>query len=668
MKGGDNLDQSFHRTPKRIVLLNLMGLKDDESILNHFPFRYESFFPTVLTQDDNEQKVTIIGEVMDKSMVVRLKNKMTKFTFDVQFCEEIITCIVFNRDFYYRSIAIGSTITVIGKYAHYKKEIMVSSVFPNRNLENKMVPIYHLVDGITNFGFIKFVEAVFSFYNKHHLFVETIPSQYLEKYRLLGCEQAYKQVHFPNNFQEIQQATRYFKYREILEFSILLHFKKNRFKKLKMNVELKKFDFLALKEKLPYQLTDDQEKSLQQIFHDLSSNETMYRLLQGDVGSGKTIVAFLTLIANFHRFKQGALLAPTDILATQHYQNFVKLFENEYEVVLLKGSMKTKEKLEIIEKIRLNNSLIVIGTHALFQEQVIFSNLGLVIIDEQHRFGVDQRTALIDKGECIDVLMMSATPIPRTLAFTLYGDMDVSTIEVFPSKIKKITSHLLLENSIKSILKELKKYLNLGKKIYIVCPLIAESERRNTSTVYEALQTYFKHSVAIGHLHGKLGDGEKEKVMNDFKEGSYSILVATTVIEVGIDVKEADMMIIYEAERFGLAQLHQLRGRIGRSGNEAECYFLTNQKDEETLKRLQFITNCNDGFTIAEYDLKSRGQGNIVGAQQSGFQYFNFASVIDDVKIFEIAKKDALEIIRSVNKDCQKLIEQVKNKYLFNSY
>ena len=378
----------------------------------------------------------------------------------------------------------------------------------------------------------------------------------------------------------------------------------------------------------------------------------MSRLLQGDVGSGKTIVAIISLIANFTASYQGAIMAPTDILARQHYQGIKDLLEyRSIKIGLLVSDMKSSEKKEVLEDIENGRIDIVIGTHALIQDYVKFNKLGLVVIDEQHRFGVKQRVALREKGSEIDVLYMSATPIPRTLASTIYMDMDVSTIECYPYKERRIITKFIDENSIKSLENQIKEYLKTRQKIYVVCPSIEESklEISNVNEVYKNLsKTFVNYKVAL--LHGKMSAAEKNEIMEKFDKGEYQILVSTTVIEVGINVLDANMMIIYNAERFGLAQIHQLRGRIARDGNIGYCYLLSNSLEEDVVDRLTFIANNNDGFKISEYDLKRRGAGDMLGLAQSGKSPFKLANLIDDFNILQAASKDASMMLSNESK------------------
>ena len=386
----------------------------------------------------------------------------------------------------------------------------------------------------------------------------------------------------------------------------------------------------------------------------------MYRLLQGDVGSGKTLVASLSLIGVAKSGYQSVMMAPTDILARQHYEYIQKLVGNDLNVCLLVASLSSKDKKEALEMIKDGRANIIVGTQALIQENVVFNKLGYTVIDEQHRFGVNQRKTLKEKGEGVDLLLMSATPIPRTLAISLYGDMDVSILNEFPNKVRNVTTDVLISNTIKPLIGKIFELVNNKQKVIIICTMIeGDNElKRNVFDVYEGIKNYFDDTLKVGLLHGKLSDEEKTNEMLKFKNGDTEVLVSTTVIEVGVDVKEASMIIIYDAENFGLAQIHQLRGRVGRGGQESYCYLLTTKTDEDTLKRLNFMKTSNDGFEISRFDLSLRGPGELVGQKQSGLPPLQFSNFIDDIKILDVAQKDAYEIIKNIN--------NIENKKIIN--
>ena len=394
----------------------------------------------------------------------------------------------------------------------------------------------------------------------------------------------------------------------------------------------------------------------------------MYRFLQGDVGSGKTIVAAIGLYANYLSGYQGALMAPTEVLATQHYTKLKKTFEAyDMTIALLTGSLTLKEKKVIYEGLESGVIDLVIGTHALFQESVHYKKLGFVVTDEQHRFGVKQRKALKQKGEGVDFLVMSATPIPRTLAMSLYGDTDVSSIETRPEGRKPILTKYFEGCSMKPFLKQLKEYLFQGGQCYVICPLIEDNEDlplKSALTIYEAMSSYFKGYYQIGLLHGSLKDEEKNAVMQDFKDNKIQILVSTTVVEVGVDVPNANMMVIYNAERFGLSSIHQLRGRIGRGDQQGYCFLLSEAQDEPAKERLHYLEEHDDGFEISQYDLKTRGPGELLGDKQSGLPVFMMGDIFKDMNILEETRRYAVKMIHDYYKygEYENYIEMIKKK------
>ena len=449
------------------------------------------------------------------------------------------------------------------------------------------------------------------------------------------------------------------KYEEFLRFYLSLEILNDNNKvdiKEKKNFDKDKLEkFIA---RLPFTLTIDQNKAVLDILNDMQSNKPMYRLIQGEVGSGKTVVAMIALYANYLSGYSGTLMAPTEILAKQHYLSFKESFKNELKIELLTSNSENSK--EIKERLRNGDIDILIGTHALFQEDVIFNNLGLVITDEQHRFGVKQRRALKEKGKNVDFILMSATPIPRTLANSLYGNMDISSIVSIPSSRKGCDTYLIKRNSIIDILSDLKEELNKGHQIYIVGSAIEASDSyggKDVNGLYESLKDVFK-PYNVGLLHGKKTSEEKDAIMDDFNQNKIQVLVCTTVIEVGINVKNATVMVIYDAERFGLSQIHQLRGRVQRGDQKGKCYLLTSSSDTETLKRLEILEKTNDGFKISEEDLRLRGPGDILGTRQSGLPAFILGDIFNDNNIIEACKQDSKTIIN--------YLDDVSNKIFYD--
>jgi len=482
---------------------------------------------------------------------------------------------------------------------------------------------------------------------------ETIPYYLQESYKLVSIREGLEGIHFPLDAGHAKQARRRFAYEELLNFQLRIQALRKIRKDsehgtvIQFNVH-KLRDFIA---SLPYELTNAQKRVVNEICKDLKEPHRMNRLLQGDVGSGKTVVAAIGLYAAVTAGFQGALMAPTEILAEQHLENLKEWFQPfGVRVALLSGSTKTKERRVILADLANGDLDIVIGTHALIQPDVIFHKLGFVITDEQHRFGVEQRRILRDKGENPDVLFMTATPIPRTLAITAFGEMDVSMIDEMPAGRKQIETHWMKKEQFGSVLSKLELELAAGRQAYAICPLIEESDKldvQNAVEIYEQLATYFKDRYHVGLMHGRLSADEKDAVMRAFSEGTIQVLVSTTVVEVGVNVPNATFMLVYDAERFGLAQLHQLRGRVGRGEHQSYCILLADPKSDEGKERMQSMTETNDGFRLAEKDLELRGPGDFFGRKQSGLPDFKVADLVHDYRILETARKDASEMLET---------------------
>lgn len=647
-------------TEKRIELLNANGINTIKDIIMHFPYRYEIIEETKLVHDN---KVVIEGVLVNDPRIF-FKGRMSRMSLSVEHDGQIIAVTIFNRHFLKKNMVIGNSITIIGKYNQLKNSIVASDIKlkPLSEIEG-IVPVYSLKEGLTQSAFHGYVKKALAYFKGH--INDDVPELLMEKHHLINRELAYNNIHLPSSKKVLQEAIKYLKYEEFLKFQLTMQFiKSNRTKNtgIKKDFSLKKVkEFIG---SLSFELTKDQSEVVKDIISDLKTDKTMYRFIQGDVGSGKTIVGAIGLYCNYLAGFQGAMMAPTEILASQHYHSLKSVFKNtNVKIELLTGSLTAKQKEAIYQELQLGHIDIVVGTHALFQEKVTFKNLSFVITDEQHRFGVEQRKALKEKGTNVDFLIMSATPIPRTLAISLYGDMDVSTIKTMPKGRKEIITNVIFSKSMKPILKPLNEYLETGGQCYVVCPLVDSSEAidgRNAIQIHEAMSKYFKGRYEVGLLHGKMNDEQKQEQMLKFKNNEYQILVATTVIEVGVDVSAANMMIIYNSERFGLSQLHQLRGRVGRGDKQGYCYFLTSSKDDDVKERLEFLKDNNDGFEISMFDLKRRGPGEMLGNQQSGIPTFNIGDIFKDFDILEIARSDAADIINE-NWDDEISIKLVKS-------
>ncbi|HAE17092.1 MAG TPA: ATP-dependent DNA helicase RecG, partial [Erysipelotrichaceae bacterium] len=479
---------------------------------------------------------------------------------------------------------------------------------------------------------------------------DIVPGELIDRYRLLERKEALRCVHEPRSEEDVKKAYRTLKYEEFLIFfvSILL----NRETQFVMMKQGKTFDTARIQQlidSLPYNMTPDQVKVLQDIFLDMTSDRCMYRLLQGDVGCGKTLVAAIAMYACVLSGQQAALLAPTEILASQHEANVSALLKGMgVRTRALYAGMNSKQQLEVLEEVRTGKADILIGTHSLIQERVEFADLGLVIADEQQRFGVEQRKALRAKGEKADFLLMSATPIPRTLASTLYGDMDISTIETMPPGRKQVITKLIRENSFRTVLDDINQLLERGRQLYVICAAVEKNEEfsaRNVNDTAASLRKLFGEKYPVGLLHGRMSSEEKQQIMSDFEAGHISVLVSTTVVEVGVNVVNATGMIIYDADRFGMSQIHQLRGRVQRGSEQGYCWLLTGSQDEKVMERLEILEKTTNGFEISYQDLRLRGPGDILGTKQSGLPDFILGNPVEDTRIIAQARKDAEQII-----------------------
>ena len=498
-----------------------------------------------------------------------------------------------------------------------------------------------------------------------------IPEYLISKYRLLNHEIALNYIHFPKNEETIKEALRTLKFEECLEYclrnKIIREDNKKIVKTSNQDIDTSKINEFI--KNLEYKLTKDQIQAVKEIILDMKKETLMYRLLQGDVGTGKTLVSAIALFGNFLRGMQGVLLAPTDSLARQHFASISALLEAyNVKIKFLVGSLTTKEKREIQAQIKNGEIDIVIGTHAVFSNDIEYNNLGLAVIDEQHRFGVNQRNILANKGEKVDLLLMSATPIPRTLSLSIYGDLDVSSLYMFPNGERNVKTLVEDENS--SRIERLINYcLSNEKQVFIVCPKIETSNKNNSLSVKEVYDLYKeKYEGKIAMLHGKMKEEEKNKLIEDFREKRILILVSTSIIELGIDIKDVTGMIVYSANNFGLASLHQLRGRVGRSGEEGFCILVTKVEEDDNVERLKFLETCSDGFEISEEDMRLRGPGDFTGLEQSGFPSFNCLNIVSDFKMFEVARNEVAFIINNLhdpklNHYYSRIKEEMKNEH-----
>lgn len=629
-----------------------LGIVTLEDLVMTFPYRHEDFRLKNLAETAHNERVTVEGRVESEPSLLFLGKNKSRMQVRILAGQHLIKAVFFNQGYLKDKIIPGSIVTVSGKWDRGRQVINVStfSIGPKTDLQD-FEPVYSLKGSINQKTFRKFMRQALD-----HLkgsLVDPLPDSIRLPYRLPGISDALEGIHFPLDAEHSKDARRRFVYEELLVFQLKMQAIKKVRKEQNVGNGIAFHNDLVKKliETLPYELTDAQKRVVNEICRDLREPHRMNRLLQGDVGSGKTIVAAICLYAVITAGYQGALMAPTEILAEQHASSLDEwLAPIGVRIALLTGSTKTKARRAVLENLEAGTIDLLIGTHALIQPDVVFKKLGLVITDEQHRFGVEQRRVLKDKGENPDVLFMTATPIPRTLAITAFGEMDVSIIDEMPAGRKKIETHWMKPNQLHKLIARLKSELATGRQAYIICPLIEESEKldvQNAVDVYNMMTEELKGTSTVGLMHGRLHSDEKEQVMRDFSEGAIQVLVSTTVVEVGVNVPNATFMIIFDAERFGLAQLHQLRGRVGRGEHQSFCVLLADPKSEEGKERMVSMTETNDGFILAEKDLELRGPGDFFGKKQSGLPEFKVADLVHDYRALNTAKVDAERLLDS---------------------
>lgn len=633
-----NLHQVGEKTSK---ILNKLGIFTDDDLINYYPYRYNVYnFSNELI----DNSTLIINVIIESNPIVSyIKKNFNRLSFRARYNERIFNVVIFNRAYLKTNLTIGKNITIIGKY-DFKKNIFTSSDIKFNVTNGQIEPVYHLTKGITNNTISKLIKD-----NFNNIYIkDSLPSNIISKYNLLSKKDALYNIHFANDLKMVHYAKNRLIYEELFDFSFKMNYFKNqniRKDKEPKNIDINKIN--EFKKLLPFSLTTDQDNAYNEIVQDMGSNKKMNRLLLGDVGSGKTVVAVGAIYANYIAGFESTLMAPTEVLATQHYFSIKKILDKfNVAVELITGSMSKKEKEAIYKRVQNKEIDLLIGTHSLLNENIIFNNLGLVITDEQHRFGVHQRFTLEDKSKCPDILYLSATPIPRTYAMTIYGDLDISYIKTKPTGRKDIITKVKKNSDIKEVLGLMLEQIKSGHQIYVVSPLVEEDESLNLTSINllkEKLSLAFKNLFRIEIIHGKMKTSEKESIMNDFKNNQIKILIATTVIEVGIDVSNATMMVIFNAERFGLATLHQLRGRVGRSDLQSYCYLISDSDND----RLKVMEESNDGFYISQKDFEMRGHGDLFGVKQHGDMSFKLANLKNDYNILLFANEDAKKFIDS---------------------
>lgn len=631
--------------------LQTLGIETIGDLIWTFPYRHEDFRLKDLAETPHNERVTIEALVESMPSVIFLGKNKQRLTVTVRAGRHLVKVVFFNQNYLRQKLTPGTIITVTGKWDRGRQVIVGSSVtFGPKTEQVDFEPVYSLRGNIQQKRFRKYMRQALDTIED---IVDLLPTHLREEYKLLEVKEALEGVHFPQDASHAKQARRRFVYEELLQFQLriqaLRKVRQDAEQGLSIVYDLTKVR--AFIEKLPYELTGAQKRVVNEICKDLKQPHRMNRLLQGDVGSGKTVVAAIGLYAAVTAGFQGALMAPTEILAEQHAISLQQWFEPfGVSVALLSGSTKAKARRSLLEQLAAGEIDILIGTHALIQPDVVFRKLGFVITDEQHRFGVEQRRILRDKGENPDVLFMTATPIPRTLAITAFGEMDVSIIDELPAGRKQIETHWMKKEQLGTVLGKMESELKKGRQAYVICPLIEESDKldvQNAVEAYEHLAQYFHGRFQVGLMHGRLHPDEKDAVMRAFSMGQLDILVSTTVVEVGVNVPNATFMTIYDAERFGLAQLHQLRGRVGRGEHQSYCVLIADPKSDEGKERMISMTETNDGFRLAEKDLELRGPGDFFGKKQSGLPEFKMADLVHDYRALDVARRDAVSLVEN---------------------
>ncbi|WP_409068588.1 ATP-dependent DNA helicase RecG [Clostridium sp. FAM 1755] len=652
---------------EKCMIFNIMDL------LLYFPRDYE-FVDNYSKDKLSSKKVIIKVQVENIKRDVRTRTGKILTTIIFNDGEKAIVGSWFNQPYIKNYFKIDEEYVLQGILKEYRGKLTMSNPqilkdkYAEKVEERKIIPKYPLKGDLKNSLLIKLVDNVL----KNIDIGENLPNWLIEKYKFISLDKSIKTIHKPENQKDLDEAIRRLKFQELLAYCLKISFLKEYLETATEGISFTISEEINnLIKVLPFKLTNAQSKVLEEIFKDQKIEKPMNRLLQGDVGSGKTIVALISLFNVIKNGYQGVMLAPTEILAVQHYEEALKLFKDfDLNIELLVGSVKVSSKKDIKDRLRKGEIDLIIGTHALIEDDVEFYNLGMVITDEQHRFGVMQRSKMLNKGKSVDTLVMSATPIPRSLTLSLYGDLDLSIIDELPPGRQKIDTYYVNDSYRRRVYNFALKEINSGRQVYIVCPLVEEKEELNLNSVeklYNDLKEHYFKEVEIDILHGKMKGKEKDAIMKDFKDGKIKALISTTVIEVGVNVPNATLMVIENAERFGLAQLHQLRGRVGRDKHKSYCILIAKVKNDIIRKRMEIMKSSNDGFFVAEEDLKLRGGGEIFGFKQHGSSNLLLADVIEDIHLLRIANMESKKIISSNNEEDNKIKKEIKVKIKNNS-
>lgn len=627
--------------PKTKELLNKIKIYDRNDLLNYYPYRYDIIKRSDLSNLNDGDKIIIDGIIEGQPTVIFINKSLKKMIFRINNRTNILNVTIYNRNYLYQDLKSGKEVTIIGKYNKLKNAVIASDIrFGMLPPGAKIEPIYYVTEGLTVKQISKFISSALE---EDYQVEDLVPRFLVEKYNLMDKKTAIKNIHVPEDILLLKKARQRIKYEELFMYVLKVNYLKQKMSDdstaIERNLDKDKLDKFI--KGLPFELTLDQDKAVNDIINDLSIKKRMNRLLEGDVGSGKTIVALIAIYANYLSKYQSALMAPTEILANQHYEDAKKIFAKyKLNMALLTSSTSNKDKKEIYKGLEDGSIDLVIGTQSLIQDAVKYKKLGLVITDEQHRFGVNQRDTLKSKGLSPDVLTMTATPIPRTYALTIYGDTAVSEIKSKPSGRKEVITVFKKNKEITSVLEMMKQELDLNHQIYVVAPMIEtddNDDKESVKDLEEKMNKAFGKISKIGIIHGKLDPKEKDKVMKNFENNKINILISTTVIEVGVNVPTASMIVIFNANMFGLSTLHQLRGRVGRSDIQSYCILVAENPEE----KLRLMEKTNNGFEISEYDFQTRGEGDLFGTRQSGELGLKMANIKKDFKMLLKAKEDA---------------------------
>ena len=627
--------------PKTKELLNKIKIYDRNDLLNYYPYRYDIIKRSDLSNLNDGDKIIIDGIIEGQPTVIFINKSLKKMIFRINNRTNILNVTIYNRNYLYQDLKSGKEVTIIGKYNKLKNAVIASDIrFGMLPPGAKIEPIYYVTEGLTVKQISKFISSALE---EDYQVEDLVPRFLVEKYNLMDKKTAIKNIHVPEDILLLKKARQRIKYEELFMYVLKVNYLKQKMSDdstaIERNLDKDKLDKFI--KGLPFELTLDQDKAVNDIINDLSIKKRMNRLLEGDVGSGKTIVALIAIYVNYLSKYQSALMAPTEILANQHYEDAKKIFAKyKLNMALLTSSTSNKDKKEIYKGLEDGSIDLVIGTQSLIQDAVKYKKLGLVITDEQHRFGVNQRDTLKSKGLSPDVLTMTATPIPRTYALTIYGDTAISEIKSKPSGRKEVITVFKKNKEITSVLEMMKQELDLNHQIYVVAPMIEtddNDDKESVKDLEEKMNKAFGKISKIGIIHGKLDPKEKDKVMKNFENNKINILISTTVIEVGVNVPTASMIVIFNANMFGLSTLHQLRGRVGRSDIQSYCILVAENPEE----KLRLMEKTNNGFEISEYDFQTRGEGDLFGTRQSGELGLKMANIKKDFKMLLKAKEDA---------------------------